>query len=344
MFRKQPIEKLYGMIDNFEFDDITPIAIVYDKKQDKPKSFIEMKVFDDDQENIDNRMFVKEQLSKNPHKCPFCEKPFSNNFNACRHLKVACPFRKVKKKEWDNRRDRRYEQILKLEDNEIVKSQFPNPKLRDIAYVSGPYGAGKSTYVKNYMKSFIELFEPSSENGGDGDKTIFLISRIDNDESFRDYLDDGTMIQVDINDPDIIENPLDAKQELNNSLIIFDDYELLDKNIQKSIEITLKDVLLNGRDQANEGNDIYCIVTSHQMSNYSKTRDILNECSSITFFPKAGGVRGIQYVLKNYCGFDKDDIKKLMNLPSRWVTVYKRYPNWCLYSKGCFALHASEYF
>lgn len=392
MFKIVDIKITQDLIKKCNYEEFIPIANIYSEKSNKPIKTILLKRNFESKNNIDNiddKYFIKEELKKDKLKCPFCDRCFSNKYNTERHIDKYCIFKKVKlhniKKE-NKKSDLQYD--IKLNEDEKINSQFPNPILRDISYVSAPYGAGKSTYVKNYLKSFMELFdiiktdeimsEESIESSDEFDedifeeidddlieellneidvpevkkenkkenkkdckqkKKVFLFSRIDNDESFRDYIEDGTITQLDINEDEIIDNPYNAKEELNNSLIIFDDYELLNKNIQKSIEITLKDVLLNGRDQAKEGNDIYAVVTSHQISNYSRTRDILNEASSITFFCKAGSTRGISYVLKNYCGIGNKQIEDIINLPSRWVTVYKRYPMWVLYEKGCYALN-----
>ncbi len=382
MFEVVKLPKTKKKIDEFvKNSKKIPISLVYPKKRnDKGKTNalpIKMIVINENEDKLDNVMdgltkindpaFVKDQLKINPKRCPFCDFDFTNKYNCKRHIRDHCPFKKIEKFTGKNIREDGRTNEIKLKDTEQILSQFPNPKLRDICYVAAPYGAGKSTYTKNYIKEFTRLFEPlmySSESSnsvsgddvpqdyyedesydsyedeyseeiGDG-KTIYLISRIEDDEAFRDLIESGTMTPVDINDPDLINNPINAKEELSNSLIVFDDYELLDKSIQKSIEITLKDVMLNGRDQANLGNDIYAIITAHQITNYSKTRDILNECSSITLFPKAGSTYHIRRVLRTYCGFGKDNIEKIINLPSRWITIYKRWPMWVMYSGGVY--------
>ncbi len=224
--------------------------------------------------------------------------------------------------------DGSHEQI-ELPENLVIHSQFPNIDLRDVCYVAGPYGSGKSTYCENYIREFINVMPQ---------KDIYLISRIDNDQAFRGLLEDGVMTQVELT-ADIIDDPIDCKEELDNSLIIFDDFELLHKGIQKSVEITIKDCILNGRDQSGEGRDIYAIITGHQICDGHRTRDIINESSSITFFPRAGGLKGIKRILDVHCGFEKEVISRILNLPSRWVTVYKRYPMWIMWESGVMIPH-----
>lgn len=345
-----------------------PIALIYKKKDVKdgtplksPIKMICVCPFDEDEDEVIDDIAIKERLKIDPLKCPLCLKVFTRKYNTTRHLDTACPFKKVQKFNKSKTLKSSNVNSIELNKNEIICSQFPNPYLRDICYVAAPYGAGKSTYTENYIKSFMELFEPSmvgclsdeSDTSDESDysdclsdesddsqpsKNIFLISRIEDDKAFRGMIESGVMTEIDISDPSLIDEPLDAKKELSNSLVVFDDYELLDKKIQKSIMITLNDVMLNGRDQADKGNDIYAVITSHQITNYQKTRDILNECSSITIFPKSGSTYQIKRALKTYCGMGKKEIEKLLMLPSRWVTIYKRYPMWVLYSKGVYKL------
>lgn len=378
MFKIKSLRFFNKLSKNNDWSNYLPIAFIHSKSHNKPVKMIMLNKHYHPNEDIYNKVKVTEKA------CPKCKKQFSNKYNAERHANRYCIYNKVKKLE--NKKEMEGNKIILENDDWIIKSQYPNPELRDICYVAGPQGAGKSTYVKNYMESFMDLFnidntteveydnysESSGEsliqdilnnpenyqellrelfdsdmstseednettkmkNNGKLTKSINLISRIENDDSFQKYIEDGTMIPIDIGNEDIIDNPIDSKKELNNSLSIFDDYELLDKKIQKSIEITLKDVLLNGRDQSKQNQDIYCVVTGHQISDRTRTRDILNECGSITVFPQGGGIHAITYALKIYGGLSQQQIDKVLSLPSHYVTIYKRYPNWILWEKG----------
>lgn len=355
-------------LENYNTEKKNIIAVVYNNRNN-PKKMITMETTNNKIKNTSNKQFINKELRLNPKQCPFCKKELSNKYNVRRHIKDTCPYNKIEQID-----DNINEIILK---SGKIKSQFPNRNLRDIIYIAGPQGAGKSTYVKNYVDEFLKIFPTpideiysssdesfdivwdrkkqiaskyniildeseessysyiSEEFNDDGSKYIYLLSRINNDESFKDYIDDETIIPVELSE-EIINDPLDAKREMNNSLIIFDDYELLDKKIQKSVEITLKDVILNGRDQSNSGCDIYCAITSHQIYDYQRTRDILYECSSITFFPLSCPTYAIKTVLKKICGCSKSCIDKILSLDSRWITYYKRYPHYVLHEKGCF--------
>ena len=81
------------------------------------------------------------------------------------------------------------------------------------------------------------------------------------------------------------------------------------------------------------------ILTYHLPTNGLETRRILNETNSVTIFPANCGGRAMKYLLENYFGMNKDDIKRVKKLPSRWVTIIKSYPNVVLYEKGAYILN-----
>lgn len=201
---------------------------------------------------------------------------------------------------------------------------IPNYKAkRDCLYICAPNQAGKSTYVSKYLKYFTKIY--SKENGNY--KPIFLFSKLDTDP----ILDIFEPIRVDMNNFILKKNTLET---LRNSIVIFDDVDQIhDKNISKKIYDTINEILCNGAHF-----DIHVIVTNHLCSDYRNTRIILNECSSITMFPKSGSSHQIEYTLKNYFGLSKCQIDKICSLRSRWVTIFKHYPQCVLYSHGVYLL------
>ena len=84
--------------------------------------------------------------------------------------------------------------------------------------------------------------------------------------------------------------------------------------------------------------NINVVIVSHLATNYKMSRITLNESNLMVFFPKSGSTQQIMYVLKGYCGLGKKDIEKIMNLPSRWVCLSRRYPMFCVYDKGAFLI------
>jgi hypothetical protein len=57
----------------------------------------------------------------------------------------------------------------------------------------------------------------------------------------------------------------------------------------------------------------------------AESKTILNECHTITFFP-AGWNRALAYLTQNYAGLDTKAMKKVKNMDSRWITIYRHYP------------------
>ena len=159
------------------------------------------------------------------------------------------------------------------------------------------------------------------------DDDIYLFSSITHDKALDKH--DPTRI---ILDNDLINDPIEPS-ELENSLVIFDDTDTIrERNMRKYLEVLRDWLLEQGRHFK-----IRMLITSHLLSNYSSTRRILNEATGVVVFPKSGsGTYHIKNFLKTYCGFDKSQIKKFVNLPSRWVMVYRSYPQYVIYEKGCY--------
>ena len=69
---------------------------------------------------------------------------------------------------------------------------------------------------------------------------------------------------------------------------------------------------------------------------------MINEAQTVTFYPRSGSTYQIQNFLKNYGGMTKDQIQKVLNLPSRWVTLHKNYPCYVFHEKGAYLLGSSD--
>ena len=263
--------------------------------------------------------------------CPYCEKLLSSKTNRDRHVKNYCKLSGLV--------NDKNELILS---NGVIKNIFPNLKLRDILYIAGQQGSGKSTYVKNYMQDYIRVFMPFetekclfedsySDESYDDYHRIILFSNLKHD----DVLDNPLIIRPNMDD--ILEDPIDVVEDLKGSLCIFDDYTSLPKKEREEVERVITSAMEVGRDHhGNKDDDIYVCIVRHMLKDYRKTRDILFESSAITFFPQSGSQKQIIDTLKGYCGFSKQQIEKIINLPSRWVTVHIRFPFYVLYSGGVF--------
>jgi hypothetical protein len=195
---------------------------------------------------------------------------------------------------------------------------------RQVGYIAGPSGSGKSFYASKLIKMFKKMFPK---------KDIYLFSR-------TDYKDDPAYkklkpIQIEL-DESLIDDPIDITEIQGGSLIIFDDCNTIpDTRIKKVVDALICDIMEVGRKLG-----IWIILTNHLVNPNEKkfARTVMNEMQSFTFFPKSGSAYQIKYCLKNYFGMSKEQIEKIMRLKSRWVTVLKNYPQCVLYKHGVYLI------
>ena len=190
---------------------------------------------------------------------------------------------------------------------------------RDCLYICAPNQSGKTTYCSRYLSQFVK---------DNPEKDIYLFSKIQEDE----LLDKFDPIRLNIEKFKFRENTL---QLFSDSIVIFDDVDQIhDKEVSKKIYNLINSILCEGAHF-----NINILITNHLLSNYQKTRTILNEVSSITMFPKSGCSHQMEYVLKNYIGLGKKEIAKIKNLNTRWVTIFKNYPQLVLHQNGVYLLN-----
>jgi hypothetical protein len=195
---------------------------------------------------------------------------------------------------------------------------LPNNDIVEKIYISAPSGAGKSTFVGNWMKEYKKIHK---------EDPIYLFSSVDEDKP----LDKHNPIRIELDD-ELLDEPLEPV-ELEKSLVVFDDTDTIRQKEIRSYLASLRDHLL----EVGRHYKIRLLITSHLLSNYAHTRRILNEATSVVVFPRAGtGTYHIKSFLKTYCGFDSIQTKKFITLPSRWVLINRGYPQYVIYEKGCY--------
>ena len=211
---------------------------------------------------------------------------------------------------------------IKLDDG--LCDLIPNLDTRECLYIAAPSGSGKSYWCRGYAQQFNRLFPK---------RKVVLISKVSDDSSLKGIKNLVEMPLDLLADDDHIET-----EDLENTLSIFDDTDTFrDKKVRDEIKDLKHDILECGRHD-----NIYTLITSHLISNYSHTRTVLNECHGIVFFPSSGSKHQISYVLKNYCGLSKHDISKIYSLNSRWVLVLKHFPVCVVYEKGVYLLGSND--
>jgi len=196
---------------------------------------------------------------------------------------------------------------------------IPNPESeRAILYITGASGSGKSWFCREYVLEFKRLY-PKRE--------VYLFSTISEDSS----IDRIKGLKRILLTPALIEETLTA-EDFKESLVIFDDTDCItDKKLKLKVQGILNSILETGRHFK-----VTCLYTSHLPCAGNETKRILNESHAITFFPHSLGGRGLKYLLESYLGLDKKQIARIKQLPSRWVTVMKTYPQVVLSEKEAF--------
>lgn len=191
---------------------------------------------------------------------------------------------------------------------------MPRKDIVEKLYVSGVSGSGKSTYVGKYLKHFKKMFP---------DDQINVFSSVDEDEA----LDVHDPVRVDLDEA--VDDPY-LVQDFESSISVFDDTNTIrDKMVRDAVNAVQAELIEIGRHY-----QARVIVTSHILCNYKQTRQILNEATSVTFFPNSSGKYHINNFLRTHAGLDRDQIERVFLLPSRWVTIYRTFPSYIIWEKG----------
>jgi len=183
----------------------------------------------------------------------------------------------------------------------------PDPEKREVFYIAGASGSGKSYMAKGIAECYKRLFP---------DRECYLVSKLGEDSTL-DKLEFLKRINIQTFIDDYPE--LD---EFENCLVIFDDYDTLTGNAEKVVGKLIDDLATMGRHTCTT---MLCL--SHYLTNYKKTRLLLNEATHIVVYPMATSFHALGYLLKTHVGMTKDDVRDLKKM-GRWVCIYKHYPQW----------------
>ncbi len=186
-------------------------------------------------------------------------------------------------------------------------------------YITGSSGSGKTYFATQLVKQYLKRYK--NENND-----FVLISGVPSSEDIN-KLEPSV-----INPYELLEEPL-REEEISNAIVLFDDVlSIPNKNVKNNIV-----AIVNNLVETNRHSNTTMLIINHLINNHHETRKLLNEATSITFFPKSSAKNNIRKYLKTYEGFDDRMIRKIVNLPSRAVTLYKN-PEYILYEKGAFAV------
>jgi len=188
-----------------------------------------------------------------------------------------------------------------------------DPKTRQIWYVAGISGSGKSYFARNIAENYKKMYP---------DREVYLISKYKVDE-------DDTLGKMKLGKPksislDSIVEDYPSVDEFHNCLVIFDDYDTLAAPYDKVVQKLIDDLAIRGRHTATS----MCVL-SHYLTNYKKTRLILGEAHFIVLYPMATSFKAMKYVCEHHCGLTKDEIFALKRL-GRWICIHKVFPQYLI--------------
>lgn len=197
-----------------------------------------------------------------------------------------------------------------------------DPKKREVWYIAGASGSGKSHIARGLAEEYMKQFP---------DRDVYLVSKLEEDDTL-DNIKGRKLTRL--NPKKLVESPLKDLTRLENSMVIFDDYDTFTGKEMKVIQQLIDDIAIMGRH-----NNITMLCLTHYLTNYSKTRLLLTEATHIVVYPLSTGAHALNYLLKTYLGLEKEEIGAIRRGGSRWVMLYKNYPNYCVTETEAFLLH-----
>jgi hypothetical protein len=181
---------------------------------------------------------------------------------------------------------------------------------REVWYICGASGSGKSYFARGLAEAYKKLYP---------DREVYLISKLNEDETL-DKMKVGKPKRINVET--LVAEPPEL-DEFKDCLVLFDDYDTFSPPYDKVVMRLIDDLATMGR----HTRTAMCLMT-HRLTNYSKTRLILNESTHIVVYPLATSFHPLKYLLKQYVGLDEKEVRAIKNTGSRWVCFHKNYPQY----------------
>lgn len=217
-------------------------------------------------------------------------------------------------------KDATSDKMIELDDEGIFEL-LPScdPSKREVWYIAGQSGSGKS-WVAKQLAHYYHKINP--------DRGVYLVSKLNEDATL-----DALKFLKRINIQSFVDDYPDL-DEFKDCMVIFDDYDTLTGDAEKVINKIVDDLAIMGR---HTNTTMLCL--SHYLTNYKKTRLLLNEATHIVVYPLSTSYHALRYLLKNYVGVDEEDLKRQRKLGSRWLMYSKGFPQYMISQKNAELLH-----
>jgi len=170
----------------------------------------------------------------------------------------------------------------------------PKKDKREIFYVAGASGSGKSYQARGIAERYKKLFP---------DREIYLVSKLTEDETL-DTMKTGKPKRI--KTETLQSDPITDISVFKNSLVIFDDYDTFPAPMDKIVLRLIDDIATMGRHH-----NISMMCLSHYLTNYKKTRLLLNEASHYIVYPQATSFHALKHLLHSHVGMEPEEVKRL---------------------------------
>jgi hypothetical protein len=189
---------------------------------------------------------------------------------------------------------------------ELVPSS--DPEKRQIFYIAGASGSGKSHIAKRLASEYQRIFPK---------RDVFLVSKLKEDATLDSMENPPVRLKIE----KLVETPLKDLEPLRNSMVIFDDYDTLEGKEGKAVQQLIDDICIMGRHTVTS-----ILILSHHLSNFKKTRLCLTEATNFVLYPQSTGNHALNYFLKTYVGMGPKEVANLKKSGSRWLMIHKNFP------------------
>lgn len=237
---------------------------------------------------------------------------------------------------------------------------LPDTVKRNIVYVAGASGSGKSYVSAEYARNYHLLFPKRniflfSKKGSDPafdclDKEIKLFGRVDPQDIVNEQELEARRAFLKVNDleryneyeseekdEDLLKLAIKKYKKpeytinyecFKNSLCIFDDTHTFTRGAADLIKQLQKDCMDLGR-----ASNIEMIITNHLLTDGHKTRNVLNELTKLVLFPEATSDHQLKYCLEKQLGYSAKRTNVVKAIKSRWI-CFNRMPRYIVHQRG----------
>lgn len=195
-----------------------------------------------------------------------------------------------------------------------------DPHKREVYYIAGASGSGKSYIARQLAEGYKKMF-PSRE--------VYLVSKL-NEDSTLDTMKIGKPKRIRV---ETLVDDYPALEEFKDCMMIFDDYDTFTGAEGKVVQQLIDDLAIQGR---HTNTTMLCLT--HYITNYKKTRLLLNEATHFVIYPQATSYHALKYLLTTHIGMDAEEVKRLRKL-GRWICVSKNFPQYLISQHFAKILH-----